>query len=528
MVRLADQLLPGQFRKKPIYLIVAIFLFFYLAYELAQLVLSGNLIELALIGLLFVVFAFLLSILKNWRRGCYLFLGWLMFEDLVRKYLGNNMAIYFGKDLLLAVVYLSFFLAYRRKEVSGFRPPFQMALLLFVWFGIIQVFNPGSPSLFFGVLGVKIYFYYIPLIIIGHALIRSEQDLIKFFSFCMLVLIIIGSLGIVQAILGHTFLNPEHPQEDIRELSQGYRAAPISGVIVYRPTSVFVSNGRFAFYLLPAWLMAFGFSGYVILRKYRDRKLPIIALGVASVATVLTSSRGSLLWTSGSLLVASAAFLWGAPWRQGEVVRVIRTLGRALIAGAISFGLILAIYPSAVNDRLALYWETLNPWNSNSELYQRTNSYPLQNFMYAFQYPRWPYGYGIGTSTLGIQYIQHILHVQPLPNYVESGYGGLVLELGIVGLILWLIMTAAIVLSAWRVVVKLRGSPLFPIGFVIFWFALLLLFPETYAGLQTYQDFVLNAHLWLLLGVLFRLPKLVASSKSGVATAGNQPLRTFR
>jgi hypothetical protein len=55
---------------------------------------------------------------------------------------------------------------------------------------------------------------------------------------------LICSLGIAQAILGHTFLNLEHPAEDIKDLSRPYRTAPISGVIVYRPTSVFVSDGR--------------------------------------------------------------------------------------------------------------------------------------------------------------------------------------------------------------------------------------------------------------------------------------------
>jgi len=57
-------------------------------------------------------------------------LTWLLFEDFARKYLGNNMAIFFAKDALAAVVYLSFFLAYRRKEVATFRPAFLMPLLL--------------------------------------------------------------------------------------------------------------------------------------------------------------------------------------------------------------------------------------------------------------------------------------------------------------------------------------------------------------------------------------------------------------
>src|SRR5260370_36551534 len=85
--------------------------------------------------------------------------------------------------------------------------------------------------------------------------------------------------------------------------------------------------------------------------------------------------------------------------------------------------------------------------------------------------------------------------------------------MGIGGLILWFVMSFAILLSAWRVVKKLRGSPWFPLAFVIFWYAGLLLIPMTFSGMQAYEDFVLNAYLWLLLGILFRLPTLALSAQ---------------
>jgi DMSO/TMAO reductase YedYZ heme-binding membrane subunit len=85
--------------------------------------------------------------------------------------------------------------------------------------------------------------------------------------------------------------------------------------------------------------------------------------------------------------------------------------------------------------------------------------------------------------------------------------------MGIGGLILWIIMSLAVVISAWKVVRKLKGSPWFPLGFMIFFYALLLLLPFTFMGSQAYQDFVLNAYLWLLLGILFRLPKLALSAQ---------------
>src|SRR5437667_1722639 len=108
---------------------------------------------LAYVALIFIGSAFVVAMLNSWRNGVYFFLAWLLFEDFARKYLGNNMVIYFAKDFLLLVVYISFLTAYRRKEVTGFRPPFLMPLLLFVWFGVLQIFNPASTHIVYGLLG---------------------------------------------------------------------------------------------------------------------------------------------------------------------------------------------------------------------------------------------------------------------------------------------------------------------------------------------------------------------------------------
>ncbi len=469
-------------------------------------------------------------IADSWRNGLYFFLTWLLFEDFARKYLGNNMAIYFAKDVLAAIVYLSFFLAYRRKEVISFRPPFLVPVLIFFWFGVMQVFNPASTHLMYGVMGLKLFFCYVPLLFVGYALLNSEAELRHFFFVNMILGLIIVSLGIAQAIIGHTFLNPAILADDIRDLSTLYRVSPISGLIMYRPNAVFVSTGRFGNFLLVTWLLVFGFSGYLLLRHRRGRALAFIALAVTVAGLALCSSRGVVLWSAGSAAVGVLAFVWGAPWRQREVIRVLRTIQRAALGIALGLGLLFFVFPEALLSRVAFYTETLSPSSSASELQIRTWDYPLRNFLGAFSYDRWPYGYGIGTTSLGTQYVARIFHAKPPVIGVESGFGTLILEMGIGGLILWFVMSFAILFSAWRVVKKLRGSPWFPLAFMIFWYAGLLLFPMTFNGIQPYEDFVLNAYLWfngiqpyedfvlnaylwLLLGILFRLPTLAVSSQ---------------
>jgi hypothetical protein len=75
----------------------------------------------------------------------------------------------------------------------------------------------------------------------------------------------------------------------------------------------------------------------------------------------------------------------------------------------------------------------------------------------------------------------------------------------------------ALIVSAAKVVLRLKGTWAFPVALSILWFSFLLLFPLTYAGMQSYQNFVMNAYFWLLVGVLFRLPVLVEQDAQATA-----------
>jgi O-antigen ligase len=334
------------------------------------------------------------------------------------------------------------------------------------------------------------------------------------------MILIVTCLGIAQSILGPTFLNPAVLQDDIRELGALYRISPISGLSAYRPTSVFVSAGRFSNFLIVCWLVALGFAGYLLLRSRRGRNLAFICVAVVAAGSLMSASRSVFMWNMGNAIVVAAAFLWGAPWRQGEARRILRIIQRSLLVVGLAVLFMMTLFPDQVASRLAIYNETLSLDSPASELVHRTRDYPLKNFMMTFEHEHWASGYGIGTASLGIQYVVRIMHAEPMRIGVENGYGQLILELGIAGLILWIFLSIAISVSAWNVVRRLRGTPWFPLGFVIFWYAFTLLIPMSYIAFVNYQDYVLNAYLWILLGILFRLPHL-AQETVQAETAAN-------
>ncbi len=446
----------------------------------------------------------------DWRSGVYFFFVWVLFEDLIRKYMGNSMYIYFAKDVLAGVTYLALLVERTKRDTPLFRARFRYPLGLFVLLGLVQVFNPLSPSLFYGLLGLKLYFYYIPLMFVGYAMLRKEGDLRRFLVVNMLLAAVISLVGILQTIVGLDFLNP-HGGADIEVLGHMVRYTP-SGIAVMRPASVFVSDGRFSEYLILAFTLGVGTAGLLLLRSGRGRGTVFPAIGLVALATALSGSRSAFLFVVATAVVLSAGMVWGAPPRMGEGYRLVKAIRRSFVFVALTVTLAVILFPDTVGAHWAFYRETVMPDSENFEAGDRLLSYPLANFVKVFDDPNWVVGHGIGTASLGGQYVNRIMEV-PLPDIgVENGYGNMILELGILGPILWLVWTASLVFAALKTALRLKGTWAFPVAISILWFAFILLFPFTWVGIVAYQNFVSNAYFWLLVGVLFRLPGLVKES----------------
>jgi hypothetical protein len=437
---------------------------------------------------------------RNWRAGLLLFLIWVLLEDMLRKYLGNSMVVYFAKDVLAGACYLSFYLARRREQLPQAKPRFFLPLAMFAFWALIEMFNPNSPSVWYGLLGMKVYFWYFPLFFLGYAFVRNEADLKRFLLNSLVIAGFIAMLGSVQAISGEAVLSPDVLAPDIAALGTLTRVDPTTNVRFIRPPSVFVSNPRFAQYLLLAWILGLGTTTY-----YFDRRLPgkmwmLSVLAVILVSIFLSGVRGPLVWAllSGLCIVAI----------RGR--KVALAIGSVVLFVAIAGTAASYAYPEALGSRLGFYQQTMLPSSSSVQwdLGYRVWTYPMQEFAKAFNFAYWPIGYGTGTRSLGSQYVERILGAPQLNIGVESGYGNLMLEMGLPGLVLWLAWVGSLLMAEIEVLRKLKGRPLFVLGLVPCILSFVLLVALMAGGVTAYQDFVQNVYLWLLLGVLFRLPSL--------------------
>jgi hypothetical protein len=478
-----------------------------ITWELSAWISAGNNQMLIRVGMACAVLGITIYILKDWRSGFYLFLGWLLVEDLPRKFLGNNMMIYFAKDVLVGMTYISCLIARRRRQFDTFRPPFWLPLSLFFWLALIQVFNLSTPSLLFGALGMKLYFYYVPLMFVSYALMRTPEDLHLFLVFSAIFGVIISTIGVLQSTIDISFLNPVNLAPELVELGSLRRISPVTHQMIKVPTSVFVSSSRFGEYLIVTWILAVATLGYFLLARRRGSFYAFVAIGTISAAALLCGSRSTIIFVAASALIMTAALLWGAPWRWGQGLRMVKALRYVFVAAGAGLILLLQLSPQTFGANWAFFSETMSPTGAGSELQYRAVEYPWINLKYAFEHPNWVVGYGTGTDSLGGQYIAEVLHA-PRRYGVENGIGSLIVEMGILGPILWIGWVCALLLAAWRIVRQLRQTVYFPVAFGIFWYALLLLTAMTYLAMNAYQNFVLNAYLWILVGILFRLPYL--------------------
>jgi len=458
-----------------------------------------------------------MTIMRDWRAGVFIFLGWLVFEDQIRKFLGNNLLIFFAKDVLAGVTYISMWAAYRRGRLLTFKPPFMFWLGIFIWMAALQVMNPNSPTWLYGLLGMKTYFYYVPLMFAGYAILRTDADLHKLLMLNMWIALIVSGFGLLQSFGGGDFLTPNDISPDLYTLSHVQRGTSESGLAFTRASSLFVSDSRFAQFLILLFILAVGSAGYLLLKTTRGRYLVFGALGVITVATIMCGARSPIVFLIVDAVVLCVAMLWGAPWRQRQAFRLGKTIRNGIIICALSIGVTTVLFPDAIHRRWVFYSDSVAPTGAHSELGFRAWDYPVIALRSVFTQPNWQWGNGTGVASLGTQYVSRAFGVQTPHVGAESGFGGLILEFGVIGPILWIMWSARLVFAGWKVVRKLKQTAYFPIGFAMFWFIFMVVGPYTFYTLNGYENYLTCAYLWLTIGMFFRLPKLLEEQRAAAA-----------
>jgi hypothetical protein len=439
--------------------------------------------------------AYLLSIpllLRNWRASLGLLLVWLVLEDLLRKFAGNDLRIYFAKDFIFVVLLVGLLvdanLRHWWTQSTGATRYLLYALV--AWALIMSVpslwVDPRLPF-----IGLRLDFMYAPLVAAGFAIGSRGSSMRWWLLFVASVGAGISLIGVIQATIGPTFLSPGTPTPGLihLELFRGIDST------VYRPTATFVDPGRFAAFAVVGF--AVSLAAFVMSRG--GKRVLALTCAIANGAGIWVSG-GRAGLVVGVLLVAFTAM--AGPLAEGRLAP-----GRALgmVASIVFAGVFLtALLPGVVGARFRWYSETLDPRSSLNEWSFRAEA-AIENTERGLRIGGL-FGQGTGTESLGKQYLTGDPNQLAGLYQVEGGYASIAVELGAVGVALWLAWSIGWTVRQWRSIKAGRGHRPAAAAFVLFCWMLSFLFYWFVIGFAGFQNYVANAYFWLLSGVMFAVP----------------------
>ena len=382
-----------------------------------------------LIGLIAALFIFSLSSL-NWRRTLKAVFFLIVIEGALRKWVlpQANEILYFLKDLVLLGAYFNFYCFSGKREKFPNQGYIINILIFFVlvWC-VFQLFNPSLGSPVAGLLGLRGYLLYIPLIWMVPLLFQSEEELHKFLRRYFLLIIPVGLIGIIQFFSPATsFINAYSNENSVVTATFGAMSS-------VRITGTFSYISGYAIYLL----VSFGIliSLFSIPQPLEWKVISVVELFLVVVNSFMTGSR-SVIFAQILFIVCYVA------------VRGIRQPTRTLLFMS------RLIVPTLVIAIAAFIWfrpaidAFLLRTTSNKDVPARITG-SFQEPIDFLQYKQLD-GYGTGATHQAAPLLRKALDLPPgevIPVYVEPEMGRILLELGPIGFLFWYGLRVSILIA---------------------------------------------------------------------------------
>lgn len=420
----------------------------------------------------------------NWRITIKTILFFLVFEGALRKWLLPQASdlIYFLKDFLLIGAYLGYFSSPNNKYKLLFRNRF-LNILVFLISGwcLFQVFNPSLGSPLVGLLGLRSYLLYIPLMWMLPNLFLSKEELFDFIRLYLLLTIPIGLLGIAQ------FFSPASSPINI------YVPGEVSDVATFGSTANVRIAGSFSYiagYTI-FLLIAFGLLIPILSQKIQWIWLTIAELFLVVANLFMTGSRGVAI-AAGLILIGYLFFETLS--HSTKSFQTIKYLIIPILLVLLSVSIFFRPAVSAFWLRTTTVQDIPNRISVNL-------SQPFEFSQY-----KGLDGYGVGATHQAASRLRQMLNLPEgeaiQTDYYEDEIGRITLELGLVGFLLWYVLRISLLFALFRVYLQLQDLGLKRLALSAF----LIQSTQIISTLVFNHTFVI--YYWFLSGFIFLLPKL--------------------
>jgi hypothetical protein len=365
-------------------------------------------------------------ILRNWKLGLRLLVLYLPFAGAIILLTQGSLVAHLAKDLLFVVpIYLSFLIHGVSRRNLKFPPILLLSLLLLAAIVILQMANPGLINLYVGLIGAKVWLFYIPLLAVTAASIEGERDMVVLLR-AMVALVPVPCLVGLGQYLGSSTVGYEETitafyGDAAAGATQGFAAFHYGGEL-YRLPSTFQSVAHYFGYVEHSIVPA-----YAVLRSDPSRLWRRYALAVL-------------------VLLIAAGFLSGA---RAAFVFIPALLVLILVLDRVLVGVTIWIVAVPTLFLLVLNLAGLDPFavfNHVNELGQHyATGLVVRSVVDAATYFTW--GVGTGMNTVAARHF--VTDGAQLIGF-ESQYAKTITELGLIGLFALVAVFASLIVNSFK------------------------------------------------------------------------------
>jgi hypothetical protein len=416
---------------------------------------------------------------NNLRLLSYAIFIYTCVEGLVINILYPNTLPFIFKDFAIIAAYLVLIM----RDTGTGSGTLSRLTPMFVAFGLLTLLFLAMPSpiSFFGMLvAVKQRLMYIPLAYVGYHFLRDERDYFGLMRVMAVTAIPVSLFGVYLYFTGPSGLT---------SLGAKYSAiigstAGSHGISFWRVPSTFNSPGQFGGFLLANGAAMLGVLFGVGASK-RLRTVTIVSLVILVAALMVSGSRTPLL-----LLLAIAAVMLILTGRLGGI-------GVTAAAAYFVFAIAFSYFGGGVEDRVG----SIASWE-HVERFKTT--YFGQLFLQFLQES--PMGFGLGRATIGARHFGQWQNVM----LVESYFGIIAAEMGILGLAVFAWLIAAMVALLLKMRKAMMSSPMY-----VNWLSLMLVL-AVFIGLlpvgTPIDSSPGNLYFWFFLGMIVKMYDIRSAS----------------
>jgi len=433
-----------------------------------------------------------------WRASVYLFVVYVLVEGfLVNTY--SLPALNLLKDAELVLIFFRLALALiARRTFPVPQTGWVIAFFLFAIYYSSEIFNPLLPSILVGLIGVRVTLEFFLCFVVGYWFFNDRAQVVRFLRFHNWLSISISIFGVVQYFTGPDLLLRISPGFE-RTIFYAYDPNNLSVGYYFRTISTFASSAGFSQYLWVSSLLTILLMS--ISRRTADRTMGCLALLAQSCGMLSTGGRGPFILLFASLFLGS--------W-------LLRRLRLAFASAALlvaCFVLSMIFLGPVVRTRFSTILDF-------DMIRERNTALAVGEFDEAMTSPIVGLGAGMGcTATL------RMFPDAPVV-WTENQFARMRNEGGLAGLVLFVVVTAAMLIDIWRTARRLYDPQLKVVGCIAASYCItnILVFPIG-APLDVPP---VNFYFWFLLGLLYALVRTeMTEAAQGYKPATEQPWWSF-